>query len=244
MEVPLPSLIAHRGASEYAPENTTAALSMAKRLFAKWVECDVTLSADGIAIIFHDSSLERTTNGSGLVSQTTYNTLATLDAGSWFDPEFSSARIPTLREYVELASTLSMGINIELKPTPGWEMTLAQTVVKTLQQCWPPSQPLPLLSSFSKPTLLALSRCNSPYPLAYNVEYWQPEEAAFARQLGCFSIHLDKDQINADRLKHHRDLQLKTLAYTLTSTEQAQRLLAAGVSAVFCDDPLLLPPQQ
>ena len=78
----IPKLIGHRGASSLAPENTLISISTAAKLKAKWVEVDVRLSADKIPIIFHDETLNRTTNAKGLVNKFTLEFLKTLDAGS------------------------------------------------------------------------------------------------------------------------------------------------------------------
>lgn len=93
-----PLVIAHRGASSYAPENTYAAFDLALRMGAKGFEMDVHLSADGKIVVIHDRTLERTTNGSGAVNQKTLAELLTLDAGSWFGPEFTGERIPLLED--------------------------------------------------------------------------------------------------------------------------------------------------
>ena len=88
----LPPVIAHRGASAYAPENTLAAFVKAAQLGIRWIECDVMQAACGEVIIFHDETLERTTNGKGDVDRYPYSYLQSLDAGSWFDPIFSGEK--------------------------------------------------------------------------------------------------------------------------------------------------------
>lgn len=78
---PLPAVIAHRGASATAPENTLAAFRRAADEGARWIECDVKLTADGRPIVIHDDSLERTTDGGGAVADTTLDVIGALDAG-------------------------------------------------------------------------------------------------------------------------------------------------------------------
>src|SRR5215831_9399959 len=90
--------IAHRGASAYAPENTVAAFDEAVRLGAKAVEFDLRLSADGIPVVLHDETVDRTTNGTGPVSAHSRFDLLPLDAGSWMHARFAGTRIPTLDE--------------------------------------------------------------------------------------------------------------------------------------------------
>ena len=93
--------IAHRGASEYAPENTFAAFDMALDMGVNHVELDVHFSRDGHIVVIHDDNLDRTTDGSGPVADLTLAELRELDAGSWFGPEYAGERIRTLAELFE-----------------------------------------------------------------------------------------------------------------------------------------------
>jgi len=94
--------IAHRGASLVAPENTLAAFQQAIDLGFDYVELDVRLTADGVPVVFHDSTLERTTGVEGNLHEWNYAKLRELDVGSWFSPEFADQRIPTLDETLQL----------------------------------------------------------------------------------------------------------------------------------------------
>lgn len=100
---PLPAIIAHRGASSAAPENTLAAFRRAADEGAAWIECDVKLTADGRPIIFHDDTLDRTTDGGGVVDDYTLDVIGALDAGGWFSPEFRGEPVPTLEEMLDPA---------------------------------------------------------------------------------------------------------------------------------------------
>lgn len=95
---PRPLIVAHRGASGEAPENTLASFSLALRLGAQAVEFDIHQSADGKLVVMHDESLERTTNGKGMVMEKRLRELRALDAGSWYARNFSGERVPTLEE--------------------------------------------------------------------------------------------------------------------------------------------------
>jgi glycerophosphoryl diester phosphodiesterase len=89
-------VIAHRGASSYAPENTLAAFDLALQMGVRHLELDVHLTCDGHLVVLHDDTLERTTNGAGAVAQHTLAALQALDAGAWFGDAFAGERIPTL----------------------------------------------------------------------------------------------------------------------------------------------------
>lgn len=108
-------IIAHRGASAYAPENTLAAYRLAAEMKADWFETDVRLSRDGEVFILHDAKLDRTTSGQGSAAEMTLRELREVDAGGWMSDEFSGQKIPTLVEAFELAREEKIGIYVEIK---------------------------------------------------------------------------------------------------------------------------------
>jgi glycerophosphoryl diester phosphodiesterase len=126
-----PIVAAHRGARHQAPENTLAAFEAAFGLGAKAIELDVQLTRDGQVVVFHDWRLERTSNGHGLLRDHTLASLRTLDAGSWFAPEFAHERIPLLAEVLS-ALPAEVIVNVELKPghleDVGFERRVAELV--------------------------------------------------------------------------------------------------------------------
>jgi glycerophosphoryl diester phosphodiesterase len=111
--LPRPLIIAHRGASAYAPENTLASFNLAIEQQADAIELDVKLSADGVPVIIHDASVDRTTDGHGKVAKLTLAELRQLDAGSFFSETFRGEKIPTLEEVFEAVGK-RIPINVEL----------------------------------------------------------------------------------------------------------------------------------
>jgi len=106
--------IAHRGASAYAPENTMAAFAKGLEMGADFIEFDVQMTKDGIPIVIHDATVNRTTNGAGKVSDYTLKEIKKLDAGSWFGKEYAGETIPTFNEVLnEFGGKIN--ILIELK---------------------------------------------------------------------------------------------------------------------------------
>lgn len=110
-----PLIIAHRGHKAEAPEQTMAAFRMAVELRAQMIEADVQLSRDGVAVLMHDTTLERTTSGRGAVAALEWAEIAGLDAGSWFGPRFAGERVPRLEELFELAEEAGIGLCLEAK---------------------------------------------------------------------------------------------------------------------------------
>jgi len=109
----------HRGASSEAPENTLAAFELAIRQGATMLELDVQLSLDGYPVVIHDVTVERTTNGSGKVSEMSLEALRALDAGAWFSEQYAGQRIPTLQEVIALARAQNIRLDVEMKFSRG-----------------------------------------------------------------------------------------------------------------------------
>lgn len=124
-------IIAHRGASAYAPENTLASFKKAIELGADILELDVHQTKDSHLVVIHDASVNRTTNGKGNVNDLTLEQIKTLDAGSWFSKEFTGEKIPTLNEVFNITPD-SVTLLIELKygsdEYPGIEERLIQLI--------------------------------------------------------------------------------------------------------------------
>jgi glycerophosphoryl diester phosphodiesterase len=114
---PKPAIIAHRGASGSAPENTLSAFKKALEIGVDYVELDIHLSKDGEIMVIHDPTLERTTNGTGAVQDKTLAELQQLDAGSWYGDAFKNEPLPTLRQVLELVNGRAK-VLIEIKGPP------------------------------------------------------------------------------------------------------------------------------
>ena len=129
MPWPLPRWFAHRGGGSLAPENTLAGIRLAAGLGFKAVEFDVMLSGDGTPVLIHDETLERTTNGRGLVCDTPDAVLFALDAGQ-------GERIPRFVEAAALCRQLGLLANVEIKPASGHEERTAEVVARLGAELW------------------------------------------------------------------------------------------------------------
>lgn len=126
-----PAIGGHRGAGKAAPENTLPAFALGVAMGASYLELDVQLSADGVPVVIHDFTLERTTNGRGFVGAQTAAALRALDAGSWHGPEFAGAKIPTLAEVLDWArerACLALEIKTKAGIYPGLEEATARAI--------------------------------------------------------------------------------------------------------------------
>ncbi len=241
MSKPLfPPLIAHRGASLYAPENTLAALKKAAELGATWVECDVRLAACGTPIIFHDASLERTTEGHGEVLQHSYEAIAHLDAGSWFAPEFKAERVPSLEAWLSCAASLGLGLNLEMKSSASEAEFAAQQLIQAIKKHWPLDYSKLLISSFTPENVYAVHRLESSLPIGFLYKTWSEAHWSTIKELGCVSVHISQRHLDAVDFEAFKQRSLSILVYTVDDFNLAQQLFKHGVSGIFSNDPALL----
>jgi len=134
--------IAHRGASAWAPENTMASFRLALNMGADGFELDVQLTSDDQVVVIHDSSVDRTTNGTGRIAQLSFSQLRQLDAGSWFNsakprrakPGYVGERIPLLTEVLDLAKQHNITTYVELKFARDSRAGLEERVVKLIAE--------------------------------------------------------------------------------------------------------------
>ena len=129
--------IAHRGASGYCPENTMASFRRARELGARWQECDLRLTADDEVVVIHDSTVDRTTDGSSPVRGFSLAALQRLDAGSWFDSKFRGERIPTFSQVLD-SLTPNCRLVAELKDGKNFpqiiEIAVSQVIERGLEE--------------------------------------------------------------------------------------------------------------
>lgn len=126
--------IAHRGYSTVAPENTLSAYKLAKQMGFDYVECDITQTSDGVVVLLHDDSVDRTSNGSGAITSMTYAEVKVLDFGSWKSSEYTGERIPTLEEFIKLCKNLGLHPYIEIKSTANFTSDQINSIVATVKR--------------------------------------------------------------------------------------------------------------
>jgi len=233
----LPPFIAHRGASASAPENTRASFEKAAAVGARWVELDVQLSKDGVPVVFHDDVLDRTTNGSGLVVETGWDVLSRLDSGSWFGPSFAGEPILTLTAALAVIAKAGLGVNIEIKAEDARAPATAEEALLSALAVWPRETPPPLVTSFSRAGLAAAQGVAPHWPRGLVADLWPDDWQTAARELGCATLHVRKDQLTETRVGVARDFGLAVLSYTVNDVRTAKRLWRWGVASVFTDRP-------
>lgn len=231
----------HRLGGALAPENTLTGLLLAHRLGVRAVECDVQLSADGVAVIAHDETLERTTNGQGVLTQHTAADLARLDAGCRHHPAFAGESLPTLQALATLARQLDMMVNLELKPF-GAAQEMGAEVARQIRQHWQGATQLPLVSSFSAEALAGVREATPELPLALLVDDISQEAIGQAQALHCCALHVDYRVLTPEWVVHVHASGLAVMAWTVNQQDDMQRLRHWGVDMICTDRPDRLDP--
>jgi glycerophosphoryl diester phosphodiesterase len=154
-----PLVIAHRGFSGIAPENTIAAIKLAMERGVDMIEIDVHQSKDGVPVVIHDKTIDRTTNGTGRVAAHTYSQLNSFDAGSWFDTAYKEEHIPSLEEVLELIAG-TCKLLIEIKHGSSIYGEIEKKVIETVHL--KNAQDWCILQSFEDEVLENLKNLNCP----------------------------------------------------------------------------------
>lgn len=233
-------IISHRGASAYAPENTIAAFDKALALGSKFLEFDVQLSADSELFVFHDDTLKRTTNGKGAIGLANSEYLETLDAGRWFARRFRGEKIPRFSEVLQWLTFSNATANIELKPCEGKTQETVVAVLAQINQHWPQTKELPLISSFDHESLILCRSLAPEMPIGLLFHEWDKDWLVKAKDLQCYSIHFNRHILNAERVKQIKEQGYAVFVYTVNRRRLAKKLFNWGVDAVFSDYPDLL----
>lgn len=223
---------AHRGASATAPENTMAAFRAAAAAGADGIELDVHLSRDGVPVVIHDETVDRTTDGHGPVAAIPLARLRQLDAGGWFAPTFAGEQVPTLEEVFAWTAD-RLRLNVEIKAVP------AGLAVIELLRAYPLARVL--ISSFDH-ALLERLRLRSPdLPLGFLVDsrFWR---RAVRRATRCRaeSVHPRHDLLSRPLLSACLRHSLAVHCWTVDRPELCLSLRRRGVAGIFTNDPALI----
>lgn len=229
-----PTVMAHRGLSADAPENTLYAFSDAISVGADFIELDVQQTRDGVLVVMHDSNLKRTTGVNKDIWDVDYADIQNLDAGSWFDPAYANARIPTLEETLQFVDKRAK-LNIEIKPTKHGSDTLEQDVAELITQyqytdaCY--------VTSFSYSSLKKVKEVNPEIRTGYlmSVAYGQFYSLKYADAFSLNKVFVTSQVVNA---AHQQGKQI--FAWTVNSMSEVRSLCNLHVDSIITDDPVMV----
>ncbi|GAA1627025.1 glycerophosphodiester phosphodiesterase [Leucobacter chromiireducens] len=229
-------VIAHRGAAALAPENTLAAMRIAFAQGVEFVETDVHLTADGVPVLMHDPTLDRTTAGSGPVAAHSLAQVQALEAGSWFDPAFAGEPVPTLDEFLAELATANVRALVELKGT--WGASDLAATVQLLRDRGMVNRVA--LQSFELDTLTGLAEIAPEFARILLTREWDSGTVALAAELqvsavGARAALLDE---RPELIAEIQRVGIGVLVYTLNSTRTWNEAVARGVDLVITDDPV------
>lgn len=224
-----PIICAHRGASIQAPENTVAAFRRAGELGADMFELDVSLTRDGEMVIMHDATVDRTTDGTGKVSDLTLAEIKNLDAGSWKDPRFTGEPVPTLED--TFVNRDGQMINVEIKANvPNVEET-ADKVVALVRKYG--LQKNVVVSSFSAAALERVYADDPTIPTGFLFGATIPK--AFPR--GIAAVHPHYSVVTAKFVAWARGNGWQVNPWTINDPKEMRRLMDLGVDMIITDAP-------
>jgi glycerophosphoryl diester phosphodiesterase len=199
------------------------------------IECDVKLSADGVAFLLHDATLERTTDGEGRADASSWRELSRLDAGSWHSPDFAGEPIPTLAAVARWCRANRVALNIEIKPTPGRERETGAALALDAQALWRDDDVKPLLSSFSEAALDAARDAVADLPRAWLSETLPADWCERALRIGCVAVDLKHTLLTEAVVADARAAGLRVATWTVNEPARATALLGWGVDTVITD---------
>jgi len=227
-----PLIIAHRGCSSEAPENTLSAFKLALEQGCDAIELDVHLSGDGHIIVCHDDTLYRTSDGSGFIYQMTVQEIKQVDAGSWFNPRYAGERIPLLREVFELVPP-SIMINVEAKGLHGdeGERRLLQ-LLREMNRVHSV-----VISSFDHEMLKRLKQREPEVRIGLLYEHDSHHELEERIGVPVYSLHPQYLNIDAAAVAGAVDHGLQVYPWTINSVESMQKAIDQGVSGIITDYP-------
>jgi len=231
----LPVIIAHRGASTHAPENTLPAFKKAIELGAGGIELDVQLSSDGHLVVIHDEKVDRTSNGKGLVKDKTLSELQSLDFGGWFSKEFNGTKIPLFDEVLELFSTWDGLLNVEIKNGPIFYPGIEKKVAEALE--FHNMTARTIVSSFNHYSLVEIRKLDPSIKTAplYMEGLYEPWD--YAAVLGACAIHPLFYNIIPEIVKGCKMHGIAINPFTVDQPEYIKLVAAAGVDGIITNVP-------
>ncbi len=237
---PYPKLCAHRGAGKLAPENTLTSMRVGHAHGYRMFEFDVKLSADNVAFLLHDATLDRTTSGRGRADALPWRELARLDAGGWHSAKYAGEMLPTLAAVARWARAHDCRVNIEIKPTPGRERETGAAVAIDAASLWRDAEVPPLLSSFADESLIAARDAVPELPRALLVDRTQDNrlpDGWMERLARVDAIALDAHQLvlDAASVAKAREAGYGVLAWTVNDPARVAELQGYGVDTVITD---------
>lgn len=234
-------IIAHRGISQRAPENTLASFKLALAESVRWIECDVQKTADDEFVIFHDTTLHRIAKNELKISEMNSESINFIDAGSWFSNDYVDEKIPTLKSVMEFVIEHDMYINLELKLDTEenqeiWVRRFVDCITKYSE-----AMKRILISSFSRSALTEVRKRLHEMPLALNEENIGCDSLDYLNRYSIGGYHLYHKNLNQHIAELCTKNEIDLRLYTINSIEQLLKCLRIikpyRLAGIFSDCP-------
>ncbi|WP_248927995.1 glycerophosphodiester phosphodiesterase [Paenibacillus hamazuiensis] len=222
--------LAHRGASEYAPENTLAAFYKGLEMGASGLETDLRLSRDGIVFLLHDERLERTTNGTGRASEYTWKELQELDAGSWFAAAYAGERLVSLETFLHFFARKPIHLALEMK-----EEGLEEDTLRLLAKYGISNRVT--ITSFQQGILRMVRRLDSAVRIGFLVKQYTEEILAELKEISAQQICLTAETITKDGVNRLKAAGLEVRAWRVRDEALMHHCLECGVDGMTINFP-------
>jgi glycerophosphoryl diester phosphodiesterase len=235
---PYPRFVAHRGAGKIAPENTLAAMRVGYGYGYRMVEIDARLSGDGVLMLMHDDTVDRTTNGTGRVGGMTWGELARLDAGQVCRKSrsvFVGEPIPTFEAIARWCLANGVAINIEIKPSPGREAETGAAVALDVLRLWRDAELPPLFSSFHETALVAARAVAPHVPRSLVQDTLPPLWRVRLARLGCVALDANYQELSPAIVDAAHGGGYNVACYTPNDPAIVRDLTAWGVDCIITD---------
>lgn len=234
-----PIIIAHRGFSDEAPENSLAAFHKAIEAKSDMIELDVRLSADNVPVVFHDRRLQRTSDGNGAVNQKHSRILTEIDNGSWYSPKFSRERIPLLSDVFPLLKK-DLRLNIEIKPdvVSTNDVSAVEIVVNEAEKAKVLSKVL--FTSFNHQMIKEISEIDETIVtgVIYNpITHFRKSPSTLVKNSRAKIFVCSKFQVNSDVVADTHDAGYILYVYGVKTGRDVQRMLDLKADGIICNDP-------
>jgi len=231
-------IAAHRGDRASFPENTLPALGAVLDSDFDFVETDIQLTADGVPVLFHDETVDRTTNGTGLLVDYTLEQLKTLDAGSWYSRDFVYLQVPTLDEFLAIFTSSKKKAMLELKGV--WTEEQVRVVTELIYARG--VQNRVIFEAFDYATLTSLQNAAPVFPRVLIQRYLPADPVALATRFGVIAILTSYNSVKKqpDAVTQLHEAGLGIVLYTLNKKGKWSDALTLGVDGIITDKPSLL----
>lgn len=237
------TIIAHRGASAYYPENTLPSFEGAIAMGADMVELDVQFTSDKEVVVFHDEKVSRCTDGRGKIADHTLAELKQLDAGGWFDKKFHNTRIPTLVEVLRVCKN-KIAVNIEIKTEAVGKMFfggIEEECLKIVEKNGMNGHVV--FSSFDPRAIMHLKQIDDRVTVAVLFEkkhYGSKLPSDIIESVGADAFNCSGSEFNQKWLANVKLNNIPVNIYTVNDTKNMKRFINMGVSGIFTNKPDIL----